>query len=821
MTTLRQITVAVALLLLPIVAHAQSLTVAWDPNPSSDQVTGYEVCIGTASLSCNVSRATVAATESAYTFTPTGGVLYFVAVRAHSAAGAGAYSQEVTVSAPSLSQPANPTSVVGQAISPLSLSASDPDGDTLQFSHTGLPFGLTLNATTGIITGTPTNAGTFNVTVLVADDLVTASRSFVWTVSGGSSDTTQPTVNITSHTSGQSVTTSSITLVGTATDSGTGNSGITGVTVNGAAATGGTASSTGTANWSRTVALSSGANALTVVATDGAGTSRSVQITITRASSSETTAPSVWIGSHTSGQTVTSSLITVAGGATDGGTGDSGIANVTVNGSPATGGTASGNGTASWSRSVALSPGANTLTVVATDGAGNQRTGTISVTYSASTSAMTAASLSQNLASPQTAGVSITFTASGSGGAAPYQYQWYVQPSGGGASMVRSWSTTSDYTWTPTQAGTYVVSIWARSAGETANVAQATAQRTFVINAPTQSAPLLLNGISSDRPAPVAVGTPVTFTAAASGGQGVYHYKWWIYDGVNWVVTRQWSSSNQWTWTPTTPSTATRVAVWVRNAGSTADAYDNANSNGSIAFPVTTAGVSQPPPPSSPTPSSAAPLTLTAITPNMSAPQPVGTAVTFVASATGGTAPYQYKWWTYDGGNWMVMTNWSTSNSWTWTPGSVASGSRVGVWVRSADSTADRYDNDRANGSIPFAISPGGSASSPAPAPQPPSGLLVLTAISADRVAPMPVGNTVRFTASIAGGSTPHQYKWWIYDGSQWIVTRGWSTDNTWTWTPSSRNSAFRVGVWVRNAGSAVDAYDNAASNGSVAFPVY
>jgi hypothetical protein len=255
MTTLRQITVAVALLLLPIVAHAQSLTVAWDPNPSSDQVTGYEVCIGTASLSCNVSRATVAATESAYTFTPTGGVLYFVAVRAHSAAGAGAYSQEVTVSAPSLSQPANPTSIVGQAISPLSLSASDPDGDTLQFSHTGLPFGLTLNATTGIITGTPTNAGTFNVTVLVADDLVTASRSFVWTVSGGSSDTTQPTVNITSHTSGQSVTTSSITLVGTATDSGTGNSGITGVTVNGAAATGGTASSTGTANWSRTVAL--------------------------------------------------------------------------------------------------------------------------------------------------------------------------------------------------------------------------------------------------------------------------------------------------------------------------------------------------------------------------------------------------------------------------------------------------------------------------------------------------------------------------------------------------------------------------------------
>lgn len=50
MALLRQkITVVCALLLLsPIVAHAQTLTIIWDPNPSVDQVTGYEVCIGTA-----------------------------------------------------------------------------------------------------------------------------------------------------------------------------------------------------------------------------------------------------------------------------------------------------------------------------------------------------------------------------------------------------------------------------------------------------------------------------------------------------------------------------------------------------------------------------------------------------------------------------------------------------------------------------------------------------------------------------------------------------------------------------------------------------
>ncbi len=589
MTTLRQHFIAVAafVLLSPIAAYAQTLTIAWDPNPSADQVTGYTVCIGTTSLSCNFAQASVSVNETEYDFTPNAGVRYFVAVRAVSAVGAGPYSQEVTVSTPSLSQPANQTSTVNQAISPLSLSASDPDGDTLRFSHTGLPFGLTLNTTTGVINGTPTSTGTYNVTVFVADDLVSTSRSFVWTVTSGTpGDTADPTVNITSHTAGQTVTTASITLAGTATDSGAGNSGITGVTVNGSAASGGTATGSGTANWSRSVSLSTGANTISVIATDGAGNTRSAEITITRsAASSDTTAPTVsitshtagqtvttssitlagtatdsgvgnsgitgvtvngsaasggtatssgtanWsrsvslsmgsntitvvavdgngnsrssqititratvdttqpglsITSHTSGQTVTNASITLAGTATDNGSGNSGITSVTVNGQSASGGTASGSGTASWSRSMTLSSGASTITVIATDGAGNTRSVQVTVTYTPPVVTMTGASLSQNVASPQNTGTTIRFTASGSGGTSPYQYQWYVQPSGGTASMVRSWSTTTTYNWTPTQAGSYTISIWARSAGSSATTAEATAQRTFVIDAPAPS----------------------------------------------------------------------------------------------------------------------------------------------------------------------------------------------------------------------------------------------------------------------------------------------------------------------------------------------
>jgi hypothetical protein len=281
--------IAALMVMSPIVVHGQVLSATWDPNPPADQVTNYEVCIGTTSLSCNFRQATLPATDLTYQFAPNAGVLYRVTVRAISAAGTGNYAPEVVTSIPALTQPGNQTSTVNVPISPLSLSASDPDGGVLQFSHTGLPFGLTLNQSTGVITGTPTTLGTFNVTVFVFDGLVTVSRSFVWTVQAAGSDVIAPALTITSHANNQTVNTSSITLAGTATDSGAGGSGVTSVTVNGTAATGGTATGNNTANWSRTVTLLAGANLITVVAVDGANNARTSQITINYSAASQAT----------------------------------------------------------------------------------------------------------------------------------------------------------------------------------------------------------------------------------------------------------------------------------------------------------------------------------------------------------------------------------------------------------------------------------------------------------------------------------------------------------------------------------------------------
>ena len=195
-------------------------------------------------------------------------------------------------------------------------------------------------------------------------------------------DNTAPSLAITSHTDLQTVTGSPITIRGTASDSGSGGSGIASVTVNGAAATGGSAAGSAVANWSRTVNLSNGANTFTVIAADTAGNTitNSIRIILSPAVP-DTTAPILAITSHTDLQTVSTSLILLAGTASDSGKGDSGIGLVTVNGTEGNNDTASGSNTANWSLSVSLAEGTNTLAVVAQDGVGNSVTNSVRIIF--------------------------------------------------------------------------------------------------------------------------------------------------------------------------------------------------------------------------------------------------------------------------------------------------------------------------------------------------------------------------------------------------------------------------------------------------------
>ncbi len=84
--------------------------------------------------------------------------------------------------APSLVAPGAQSAAVGNRGN-LQLLATDPDSDLLSFSASGLPPGLFVNSSTGLISGTLDAAGTYRPTVTVTDSRgASVSQSFVWTV---------------------------------------------------------------------------------------------------------------------------------------------------------------------------------------------------------------------------------------------------------------------------------------------------------------------------------------------------------------------------------------------------------------------------------------------------------------------------------------------------------------------------------------------------------------------------------------------------------------------------------------------------------------
>jgi len=94
--------------------------------------------------------------------------------------------------APEITSPGNKTNSEGNTVS-LQIVATDEDGDnTLTYSANGLPLGLSINTTTGLISGS-INAGAatgspYSVTVEVEDDgdpVLSDSVTFTWTVASG------------------------------------------------------------------------------------------------------------------------------------------------------------------------------------------------------------------------------------------------------------------------------------------------------------------------------------------------------------------------------------------------------------------------------------------------------------------------------------------------------------------------------------------------------------------------------------------------------------------------------------------------------------
>jgi hypothetical protein len=146
------------------------------------------------------------------------------------------------------------------------------------------------------------------------------------------------------------------------------------------------------------------------------------------------------------------------------------------------------------------------------------------------------------------------------------------------------------------------------------------------------------------------------------------------------------------------------------------------------------------------------PLTVINLTANRASPQPAATTITFSATASGGTSPYQYKWWIITSTTQTVGRNWSTSSSFAWTPTVANPNYTIRVWARNASSTADAPDNPAATLEMSFAItSSGGTNTAPTVNAGPDRSITLpnnttLTATVADDGLPTPGALTLSWT---------------------------------------------------------------------------
>jgi hypothetical protein len=281
----------------------------------------------------------------------------------------------------------------------------------------------------------------------------------------------------------------------------------------------------------------------------------------------------------------------------------------------------------------------------------------------------------------------------------------------------------------------------------------------------TVGATLVVTGLTSSVPAPQQVGASVTFTVTSTGGVSPPQYKWLVFDGATWTTAQSWSTSTTFAWRPATANPNYQISVGARNAASTTDAADNPLATATVAFPISAASQ---------------PLTLTDLHADLASPQTAGTSITFTAAATGGVGPYQYKWLIFNGATWSAAQNWSASNTFVWTPTVASTSSAVGVWVRSATSTADAPDNAGAGSTMQFVITE-----------------LVSVSIAANKSAPQPDGSKIQFTAAV-NNTGAYMYKWWVFDGTAWVIAQEWSSGNKFNWTPTVVNPNAQVLVRVQ-----------------------
>jgi len=282
-----------------------------------------------------------------------------------------------------------------------------------------------------------------------------------------------------------------------------------------------------------------------------------------------------------------------------------------------------------------------------------------------------------------------------------------------------------------------------------------------------------LTAFNANVPFPAPAGRTITWTAQAVGAN--LEYQFIRLDTGAWTIVQPYGPSPSYTWVPAASDTGTHaLQVWVRKAGFLAVPYQDWRGTG-----IFTIG-----PP--------LPLVVTSLVSAPGLPVPAGTPVVWSASTSGGIGPIEYLFWVFNGtiNQWTLGRSYSTQSSFTWTP-SAAGIFALQVWVRSAGSAAS-YEAWAGSGYVTVTSGP--------PA--------LLTAFSANKIAPFAANSPVVWTAVGSSQSGPVEYQFILFNASTgWVIQQGYLPSNVWTWTPTAPGT-YAVQVWIRVQGASQPFHD-------------
>jgi len=343
---------------------------------------------------------------------------------------------------------------------------------------------------------------------------------------------------------------------------------------------------------------------------------------------------------------------------------------------------------------------------------------------------------------------------------------------------VQDYGVSDRVSWTPAAVDAYTVQVFARNAGSTAWYEKTTALVYHVVAA----APVTAVALRADKPSPQLAGTPVSFTATATGGgaDGV-EYQFWLYaqTGKGYRLVKDYPVSGG-VWAPGPGEMAGpdfySVLVYARSRGS-ATPYEKSTA---LAYYL----VAEPP---------VAALTLRA---DKASPQLAGTPVIFTATAAGGgVGEVEYQFWlaTKTGVAYRLVKDYPASGGvWTAGAGEMASPDCYTVLVY-ARTRGSAMPYEKAAALTYYIVA------------EPPVASL---ALRADPGSPQPAGTPVTFTATATGGGAGGvEYQFWLSSVTNRVnrLVRSYAASNG-TWTPGTGEmdgaDCYTVLVEARNRGS-------------------